>query len=67
MDFVHKLGCTPWPPKEDCFSNLLKALDNRALDEMLQAWGADGGGKVSSKLRQFACKPQHLFALFGIL
>lgn len=38
IDFVHKLGFTRRPPKEDCFGDLLKALDSQMLEQVLQAW-----------------------------
>lgn len=38
IDFIHKLGFKRWPPKEDCFGDLLKALDTEALDGVLREW-----------------------------
>lgn len=38
LDFIHKLGFTRWPPKLDCFRDLLMKLDPAALDQVLREW-----------------------------
>lgn len=41
LDFNHKLGFTRWPPKLDCFRDLLMKLDPAALDQVLREWVRD--------------------------
>jgi hypothetical protein len=38
VDFWHFLGFTRWPPKKDCFRDLLMRLDPTVLDRALSEW-----------------------------
>lgn len=38
VDFWHFLGFTRWPPKKDCFRDLLMRLDPAVLDRTLSEW-----------------------------
>ena len=38
VDIWHWMGFTRWPPKKDCFRDLLIALDPEALDRVLREW-----------------------------
>lgn len=51
IDFCHRLGFTRWPPKRDCFRDLLLKLDPQELERVLHAWIAECFPHAADELR----------------